>query len=114
MLGHDTARFLQLTHADTVPGMLVGDAISVFRMAGEHDLIPADVAERLVAATTLWRNLRGILHLVAEDGWSIETASPRSRAVIARASGTDDFDALADTIRNTATRTTADIHTLTG
>ncbi len=108
------ARFLQLSHADTVPGLLVGDAISVFRMAGERDLIPADVAERLVAATTLWRNLRGILHLVAEDGWSIETASSRSKAVIARASGADDFDALADTIRNTATRTTTDIHTLTG
>ena len=108
-----TARFLQLTHA-AAPGIFAPDTVSAFRTVGEDGLVSADVAERLAGAAMLWRNLRSILRLVADDGWSIETASPTSKMVLARACGEDDFDALVDAIRATATRAVSDIHALTG
>ena len=108
------ARLLQLTHATAAHGILAPDTVSVFRTAGEHGLVPADVAERLAKATTLWRNLRGILQLIVDDGWSIETASSTSKLVLARACDTHDFDGLTDTIRDTATRAASDIKLLIG
>lgn len=108
------ARFLQLTHASAAPGILSADASSVFRTAGEHGLMSADVAERLAEAATLWKNLRGILRLVAEGGRSIEAASHTSKAAIARACGADDLDALTVAIRDTAARADSDLHALTG
>lgn len=107
------ARYLQLTHAGAAPEILAPDTVSVFRTAGEHGLVSADIAERLANAAMLWRNLRGILQLIADDGWSIDTASSESKAVLARACDADNFDGLTDTIRDTATRTASDIKTLT-
>ena len=106
------ARFLQLTYAVDVPGDPAPSAGSVFKTAGSRGLISADVAERLVAAAKTWRNLRGILRLVADDGFAIETASPRVKAVIAQACGMEDFDALTATTRETASRAAADIDAL--
>jgi len=106
------ARFLQLTYAVDVPDDPSPSAGSVFKTAGSRGLIPADVAERLVAAAKMWRNLRGILRLVADDGFAIETASPKGKAVIARACGMEDFDALTTAIRETASHTAADIDAL--
>ncbi len=108
------ARFLQLTLAGDAPDMLTLDAASVFRTAGSRGLIPADVAERLVAAAKTWRNLLGILQLVGDDGFAIETASPTVKAVIARACGMDDFDALTSAVHETASRAAADIDALDG
>ncbi len=103
------ARFLQLTYAGDGPDDPAPSAGSVFKTAGSRGVIPAGVAERLVAAATTWRNLRGILRLVADDGFAIETASPRTKAAIAQACGMDDFDALIAAIRETASRAAADI-----
>jgi len=107
------ARILQLTHAPELPEILTPDMVEVFRSAGNHDLIPADLAQRLVTAATLWRNMRGILQLVADDKWSIETASPASTMTIARACGCDDFAALTVTIQETAEIAAACIDDLT-
>ena len=94
-------------NASAAPG-----AASVFRAAGEHGLIPDDAAGRLAEAATLWRNLRGIVRVVAGDGFVLETADPRIKAVVARACGMDDFGALTAAIRNTAACTSADIDAL--
>ena len=105
------ARFLQLTHT-VAPDDPAPSASSVFKTAGSRGLIPVDAAVRLAEAAKMWRNLRGILRLVADDGFAVETAEVK--AVIARSCGTDEFDALTATIRETASRTAADIDALDG
>ncbi len=107
------ARFLQLTDA-AVPDMSAPPAGSVFKTAGRRGFLPVTTVERLVTAETLWRNLRGILRLVADEGFAVETAAPKVRAVIAQACGMDDFEALAAAIRETASRAAADIDALEG
>ncbi len=105
------ARFLELTHA-VAPDDQAPSASSVFKTAGSRGLIPVDAAERLAEAATLWRNLRGILRLVADDGFAVETAEVKT--VIAQACGMDDFDALTSAISETASRAAADIDALDG
>ena len=106
------ALLLRLRHPIDASDMLAPDAVSVFRAAGKRGLIAADVADRLVGAATMWRNLRGSLRLVAEDGGGVETAGPRVKALVARACGLDDFDELDAAIRGTASRTAAAIDAL--
>ena len=108
------ARFLQLIHAGAFPDVLVPGAASAFRTLGARGLIPADAAERLEEAAKMWRNLRGVLPLVMEDGSRVETAGGKVKAVIARACGADDFSALAVATRETASRAAADIAVLEG
>ena len=107
------ARFLQLTHT-VAPDIPAPTAGSVFLTAGRRELIPDDAAKRLAEAAKTWRNLRGILRLVAEDGFTVETAGPKVKAVIAGACGMDNFDALTAAIRETASRAAADIDALDG
>ena len=107
------ARFLYVTHAADAAVNAAPTATSVFQAAGAHGLIPDDAARRLAAAAAMWRKLRGILRLVADDDIAVETAGPRVEAVIARACGSSDFDALTATVRETGTRAAADIDTLT-
>lgn len=105
------ARFLQLTHA-AIPDMSAPTAGSVFKVAGRRGLLPDTTVERLVEAAKLWRNLRGIIRLVAGAGFAVETAAPEVKTVIARACGIDDFDTLTATARGTASRTAAEIDAL--
>lgn len=108
------ARYLQLTHAAAAPGIHAADAVSVFRTAGECDLISAEKAERLSGAAVMWRNLHGILRLVAADGFSTESASPEAGAAVARACGARDLSSLTGMIRDTATQAASDIDELVG
>ena len=105
------ARCLQLTHgvASDVPAPGVD---SIFQAASGRGLIPDAPAKRLAEAAKTWRNLRGILRLVAEDDFTPETADPKVKAVIARACGMDDFGALIVAIRDTASRAAADVDAL--
>ena len=107
-----TARFLYVTHAAAAAAVAAPTAASVFRAAGEHGLIPYDAAGRLAEAATMWRTIRGIVRLVADDDLAVATAGPKVEAVIARASGSSDFDDLAATVRDTAARAAADIDAL--
>ena len=106
------ARRLQLTH----PGEFSGDpapaASTVFRTAGARGWTPEDVAERLARTAKTWRNLRGVLRLVAENGVVDEPVPPKVGAVIARSSGVDDVGALTAAVREAAARATADLDTL--
>ncbi len=108
------ARYLQLSHAADTPGILAPDAVSVFRAAGAQGVISAAAAERLAGAATMWRNLRGILRLVAQDDFSAETAAAPVKSVIARSCGADDFEALTVAIQSTAACASRAIDTLIG
>ena len=108
------ARLLYMTHAEAASVVSAPSAVAIFEAAGAHGLIPASAAERLAKAATMWRNLRGVLRLVAEDDLALETAGPGVRTVVARACGMDDFAALATSVRETASRAAADIDALCG
>ncbi len=103
------ARFLQLTHADGVPDILAPAAVSVFQAAGANGLISAEAAMRLTEAGKMWQNLRGILRLVVEDGFLVETASPSIKSMISRSCEMDDYDELVTAIHETASRAAAGI-----
>ena len=106
------ARLLYMTHAEDASATSAPSASAIFEAAGAHGLIPTSAAERLAKAATMWRNLQGVLRLVAEDGLVLETAGPEVRAVVARACGMDDFAALAAAVRESASRAAADIDAL--
>ena len=59
------AAYLTVTHAATAPEVIAAGTVSVFQGAGERELIPEDTAQRLAEAARMWRNLRGILRLLA-------------------------------------------------
>ena len=105
------ALYLQTSdgHATEVPA---GDAGSVFRAASRRGLIAEGAAERLAEAEALWRNLRGALRLIADDGFAVDSATSRLKTVIAEVCGLDAFEALASMIDDTASRTAADIDAL--
>ena len=106
------AAYLAVTHAATAPEHIAASAVSVFQGAGEAGLIPEDRAQRLAEAARMWRNLRGILRLLGEDGRVDDATYPTARTVIAGSCGTDDFDALNAAIKATAARAATDINTL--
>lgn len=105
-------RYLQLMHGAEVSGLLVPDAASVFAAAGAGGVIGADAAARLAEAATMWRALRNILRLVAEDGVSADTASPQAMAIIAQACGAEDIDALAGMVDALAERAASEVSAL--
>ena len=106
------ARCLQLTRAGDAPDLLALDAASVWRTGGDLGFIREDAAGRLADALSTWRNLRGILGLVADKSFAVETATGKVKSVIAQSCGMEDFDALVDVIRRTASRAAGDIDTL--
>ncbi len=112
------ARFLQLKCAGKMPEVLSLDAGAVFEAAGARGLIAEAAAGRLAEAATQLRNLRGILRLVADEGFGAESARPEVRpevrSVVAEAGGAKDFEALTGHIGETAARVAADIGGIEG
>ena len=108
------ARFVQLAHGPQVPELLAGGAASAFRTAGARGLVAAETAGRLEEAARTWRNLRGMLRLIADDGFAVEAAPPKARAAIALSCECEDSDAVDGMIRETAARAALDIDALCG
>lgn len=106
------ARLLQITHAAEAPEILSPGIISVFQGAAKRDLLDAEIAQRLTAAATLWRNLRGTLRLVGKEGFAFEHASAETKAITSRACGADDFGALISKITKTTTAAAAEVKAL--
>ena len=98
------ASFLRLLCAKDAPDIADGGIVSVFEEAGARRLIEADTASALADAARLWLNFRGSLRLVGDGDFDEEKASPNVKAVIARACGAADCDALAKTATETASR----------
>jgi [glutamine synthetase] adenylyltransferase / [glutamine synthetase]-adenylyl-L-tyrosine phosphorylase len=96
------AQYLQLRHAAEVPEILAGDTASVLNVAGERGLIDQAVAADLTAATLLWRNLQGILRLTVDGKFDPANAAPALKSAIARACAEVDFDALTQTMQQSA------------
>ena len=97
------AGFLQLLHA--APETLAGDAISIFRAAGEAGLVDAEMAGALAEAAGLWRNLRGILRLTVAADSIEDDLGPAIGGVVGRSCGALLLDSLDETVRETAADT---------
>ncbi len=103
---------LQWAPGRDAPDVPNADAASVFRAAADHGLIAEGASERLAEAATLWWNLHGSLRLIADDGFAVDAATPTARTAIADACGVNDFETLAATIRDTASRVAAGLDAL--
>ena len=106
------AQFLQLSTAARHPEILAGDPISVFEAAGAQGVIDADTAQELAEAARLWRNLQGILRLAVEDEITGEDAMLQIRTIVGQAGGKLVFDALVESIEETADRVRRHFDTL--
>ena len=101
------ARSLHLKHASDCSGDPAPKAVSVLDAAARNGWLAGDEATALEGAANLWQRLRGIVRLVADDGFRLEQASPKTREVVAQSCEAEDFDSLARLIRDTAGRTDA-------
>ena len=108
------ARYLQLKHTGPETDLFALDAGSVLEAAADYGLVPGGAGERLAAAAKRWRNLRGILQLVVEEGSTAAEAPAPVKAAIATAGKVDDFDALTARLPEVAARAAADIGTIEG
>ena len=108
------ARRLQVVHAVEVPDDPAPAAASVFGAAAEQGLIAGGIADTLAEAAALWRNLRGALGLVADDGVPAETLGTGAKDALARSCGLDDFETLRAAVGDTAERAAAAIADLDG
>jgi alkane 1-monooxygenase len=108
------ARFLQLRHAGRGTELLALEADSVIAAAAARGLIPEAAGERLASAARQWRDLKGVLQLVADEGAAAEEMPDEVRDVVAAAGEAADFDALTARIPEVAARAAADIGTIDG
>ena len=97
------ARYLQLTRAGDFLDDPAPSAAAVFEVVGD---------EPLAQAANLWRDLQGVTRLVGEDGFDAATAGTKVKSLVATACGQEDFDALASTVDETASRAAARIDSL--
>ena len=96
------AAILQLRHTRHSPEILHPNAISVFELAAENKSISRELSEQLIDEATTWRNLAGILKLVATDNFAVETANPNVKSMIARSCGLENPDEMNATIADLA------------
>ena len=75
-------------------------------------MIARETADRFGEAAALWRNVRGALRIIADDGFSIEATSPKVKSAIADACGQPDFAALVAGIAETHSDTAAGLGAL--
>ena len=91
------ARQIQVLHALKVADNPAPTAVDVFRAAAEQGPIAASVAETLVQAATLWRNLHGMLKLVGDEDMVPDRLGAKARFALARCCRLDNFEKLAST-----------------
>ncbi len=108
------AQYLLLRHAHEHPGLLKGDAASIYAALLKEELLPRDVAEELIEATDLWRRLQGVIRLEAADNADGDGWPPAVKAALARAGGAADFEALVNKAEAVAQRTYGHYKSLVG
>ena len=106
------ARVLQLTQLTQLTGRTDSEgsfdasaptATAVFNQAG---------LETLARAAAMWRDLRGITHLIGNDGFDLSAVGPKGKSFVANACGHEDFDTLNSALSATASSAAAQIDTL--
>ena len=88
------SQYLQLRHAADRPEALDTNTSAAFRRLEQIGALSAEVAEELIAATLLMRNVQGLSQLSSEGPIDEERTPEGLREALARAGGAADFGAL--------------------
>ncbi len=88
------AQYLLLRHAAERPELLDGSTQAVYAKLAEAGLMGPALAERLIEATRLVRQIQGMLRLTAAPAFDADTGTEGLQASLARAAGMADFAAL--------------------
>jgi len=96
------AQYLQLRHAASHPEVLAANTTEALSRLADAGVLDREIADDLIAAMHLWRKVQGVLRLSFGAEFEEENAPEGARAVLARAAGADDFDALKEQIVATA------------
>jgi [glutamine synthetase] adenylyltransferase / [glutamine synthetase]-adenylyl-L-tyrosine phosphorylase len=98
------AQYLQLRHAHDHPSVLAANTtVALARLADAGVLDPA-VAEDLIRAMRLWRNVQAVLRMTLESRFDEDAAPDGLRAALIRGAGADDFQSLRAEMLETAQR----------
>jgi len=100
-------QFLQLKHAAKHPDILSQNTSDALRRITEKGLIEATTGASLLSALKLWQTIQGLLRLTIEGYFNKgreEEISPALQEILARATGTKDFDNLLKHMDETAQR----------
>ena len=97
-------QFLQLRDAATKPEILDVNTIDALTKLGAAGSIAKDVADDLVAALTLWRDVQSLLKLTAEEPFDEDAATPALQSLLAAGAGAVDFAALKEKMDAAARR----------
>ncbi len=92
------AQYLLLRHAQAHPEVLDGSTQAVFAKLAKAGLIGADLAQRLIEATRLVRQVQGMLRLTVGPAFDADSGTEGLQASLARAAGKADFAALRDAL----------------
>ncbi len=98
------SQYLQLRHANADPSILHPNTSAAFERMVAAGILDPDLAEDLVAATILMRNMQGLTRLCQEGRFDDATAPEGLRAVLAAAGGESDFAALKSNLIATQNR----------
>jgi glutamate-ammonia-ligase adenylyltransferase len=98
------AQYLQLRHAHGHPQVLAANTTDAFERLRDAALLDPAMADALIAAVRLWRNLQGTLRLGFGASFDESTAPDGAKALLASACGAGDFEALKQMVDDTARR----------
>ena len=97
-------QYLQLRHAHDRPSVLAANTTIALARLADAGALDRAVADDLIQAMGLWRNVQAVLRLTLESRFDEETAPDGLRAALARCAGADDFDNLRTQMLETARR----------
>jgi glutamate-ammonia-ligase adenylyltransferase len=98
------AQYLQLVHAEALPGILDTSTARVLDKARALGVLAAEDAEVLRPAVALYQSLTQILRLCLQEPFDPKTASPGLLRLLARAADVPDFAAVDATLIETQAR----------
>ena len=99
-------QYLQLLHGAVRPEALSTNTTGALKGLADAGVIAPEIAEELIGAMRLWRNVQGMMRLSLEGDFDEESAPDGLRAALARSAGVEDFE----TLRGTMVETTERIH----
>lgn len=96
------AQYLLLRHASAHPEILDGATQIAFAKLADAKLLDAPLAQRLIEATRLMRQIQGMLRLTVGPAFDADSGTDGLKASLARAAGVTDFVTLRETLVSTA------------
>ena len=96
------AQYLLLRHAHDHPEVLDASTQAVFAKLAQAELLGGALAQRLIDATRLVRQVQGMLRLTAAPAFDADSGTPGLQESLARAAGMDDFPALRNALVSSA------------